>query len=118
MADSGYRRFCEIVERTKIPGPTLATPAETERVVLEQHTETGEYRTLPVIPARGRVRRRTRRGLSAVTVIAVTVGPCGRRTGVGDATRTPRRSNAPAFCPSRHNRTRWSSSGTATRSVY
>lgn len=48
MADSGYWRFCEIVERTKIPGPTLATPAETERVVLEQHTETGEYRVRPL----------------------------------------------------------------------
>jgi len=40
-------QFCDIVERTTIPGPTLATPAETERVVLEQHTETGEHRVRP-----------------------------------------------------------------------
>ena len=48
MADSGYWRFCEIIERTKIPGPTITTPAETEQVVLEQHTETGEYRVRPL----------------------------------------------------------------------
>jgi stress response protein YsnF len=48
MADSGYWQFCDIVERTKIPGPTLATPAETERVVLERHTETGECRVRPL----------------------------------------------------------------------
>jgi len=48
MANSGYWQFCNIVERTKIPGATLTTPAETERVVLEQHTGTGEYRVRPL----------------------------------------------------------------------
>ena len=48
MSDSGYWQFCEIIERTKIPGPTITTPAETEQVVLEQHTETGAYRVRPL----------------------------------------------------------------------
>lgn len=43
-ADDDYWRFCEIIERTVITSPTIATPPQTERVVLEQHTGTGEYR--------------------------------------------------------------------------
>jgi hypothetical protein len=46
--DPGYWRFCDIVEQTRVTTPTIATPPETERVVLEQHTVTGEYRTRPL----------------------------------------------------------------------
>ncbi|MFW5917932.1 MAG: hypothetical protein ACOCR0_00465 [Haloferacaceae archaeon] len=42
--EDGYWRFCEVVERTKIPRPAVTTPPETEKVVLEQHTATGAYR--------------------------------------------------------------------------
>lgn len=49
MSDSGYWQFCEIIERTRISGPTITTPAETEQVVLEQHTNTGEYRVRPLM---------------------------------------------------------------------
>lgn len=48
MTDTGYWRFCEIIERTRVTSPIIATPAETERVVLEQHTKTGEYRVRPL----------------------------------------------------------------------
>lgn len=48
MSDEGYWRFCDIVERTRVTSPTIATPPETERVVLEQHTATGEYRLRPL----------------------------------------------------------------------
>lgn len=44
----GYWRFCKVIERTRITAPTIATPPETERVVLEQHTDTGEYRLRPL----------------------------------------------------------------------
>ena len=40
----GYWRFCKVLERTKVTAPAIATQPETERVVLEQHTGTGEYR--------------------------------------------------------------------------
>jgi hypothetical protein len=40
----GYWRFCDIIERTVITSPTITSPPQTERVVLEQHTGTGDYR--------------------------------------------------------------------------
>jgi hypothetical protein len=48
MSDSGYWRFCEILERTRITTPTVTAPPETQQVVLEQHTVTGEYRVRPL----------------------------------------------------------------------
>lgn len=44
MTEEGYWRFCDVVERTNVPNTVIATPPETERAVLEQHTGTGEYR--------------------------------------------------------------------------
>lgn len=51
--DADYWRFCEIVERREVTGPTVTTPPRTERVVLEQHTGTGDYRTRPLDAALG-----------------------------------------------------------------
>lgn len=48
MSDDGYWRFCEILERTRVTSPTIASPPQTERVVLEQHTGTGAYRLRPL----------------------------------------------------------------------
>jgi hypothetical protein len=48
MADDGYWRFCEIVERQVVTSPTITAPPQTERVVLEQHTGTGKYRLRPL----------------------------------------------------------------------
>lgn len=49
MSDpEGYWQFCDIIERTRVTGPTITTPPETERVVLEQHTGTGAYRIRPL----------------------------------------------------------------------
>lgn len=44
MTDDGYWRFCDILERTRVTSPTIASAPQTERVVLEQHTATGAYR--------------------------------------------------------------------------
>ena len=44
----GYWQFCEILERRTVTAPTIASPPETERVVLEQHTEHGDYRLRPL----------------------------------------------------------------------
>lgn len=48
MSDERYWRFCEIIERTTVTSPTIVTRPDTERVVLEQHTKTGEYRVRPL----------------------------------------------------------------------
>jgi len=49
MSDDGtYWRFCEIIERQVVTSPTITAPPQTERVVLEQHTATGEYRLRPL----------------------------------------------------------------------
>jgi hypothetical protein len=49
MTDDGeYWRFCEIIERQVVTSPTITAPPQTERVVLEQHTGTGEYRLRPL----------------------------------------------------------------------
>lgn len=56
MGDDGYWRFCEFLERTHITAPTIAAPPETERVVLEQHTATGEYRIRPLERVTGEAR--------------------------------------------------------------
>ncbi|MFB6304292.1 MAG: hypothetical protein ABEH47_03930 [Haloferacaceae archaeon] len=48
MSDEGYWRFCEVLERTRVTSPTIASAPQTERVVLEQHTATGEYRLRPL----------------------------------------------------------------------
>jgi len=42
--DEGYWRFCDIVERRVITSSIITSPPQTQQVVLEQHTETGEYR--------------------------------------------------------------------------
>ena len=44
MAEDGYWRFCDILERQVVSGPRITAPPHVERVVLEQHTETGAYR--------------------------------------------------------------------------
>lgn len=48
MSDEGHWRFCDILERTRVTSPTVASAPETERVVLEQHTGTGAYRLRPL----------------------------------------------------------------------
>ena len=48
MSDQGYWRFCDLLERTRVTSPAVASAPETERVVLEQHTGTGEYRVRPL----------------------------------------------------------------------
>jgi hypothetical protein len=48
MPEDGYWRFCDTFEETRVTSPTIATPPETERVVLEQHTGTGDYRVRPI----------------------------------------------------------------------
>lgn len=42
--EEGYWRFCDVIERTVITSPTITAAPATEKVVLEQHTATGEYR--------------------------------------------------------------------------
>lgn len=48
MTEQGYWRFCDILERTRVTSPTIASAPQTERVVLEQHTGSGAYRTRPL----------------------------------------------------------------------
>jgi hypothetical protein len=48
MAEDGYWRFCDTFEEIRVTSPTITTAPETERVVLEQHTDTGDYRVRPI----------------------------------------------------------------------
>ena len=48
MPDDGHWRYCDILERTRVTSPTVTSAPQTERVVLEQHTETGAYRIRPL----------------------------------------------------------------------
>lgn len=48
MTDNNYWKFCNILERTRVTSPTIASRPETERVVLEQHTGSGDYRLRPL----------------------------------------------------------------------
>lgn len=40
----GYWRFCDMLKLTRIATQTITAPPQTERVVIEQHTENDEYR--------------------------------------------------------------------------